>query len=641
MRSASWPATPIGSEIEPLGPSGEGIEFAFSERSVVEQHQVKRGRTGVGHWTLSALKREGVLDHFRRILEQGGRPRFISAHDAHQLHELADHARDSKDLPEFLQRVGKQWRARFDALREWWGWDEQACFDALARTDVSSVGDDELDEWNLSIIERHVDGQPAQALASLAQVLIDNMQVRLDEHRLRALLRERYGLGPRRWADTTVAEHVRQATSDYRTRLQATRLQHPIERDEALQAVALLRSGEALGVLAAGEAGAGKSDVLDQVIEIVQAEGWLVLAMRADRLTETPRPDGIGEQLRLPGSPVAVLGTVAADRPSLLVVDQLDAVSLASGRLRGLWEPTWAMIQQARAHPGMRVLVACRQFDLDNDSRLRALTGENGPLRSVVVPALTTEQIDQALGAMGLSAGQLTTAQRELVQLPLHLKLLEPLATEGGHLDFSTVTSLFEAYWQERHGTVQHRDPAVRFNATLKLLSDTMSARRTLSVPIGVLELADLDWSADVLASEQLLVRDGRSFAFFHERFFDFTFARYHLAEGRRVLDLLLGDKQDLFRRAQVRQVLQQERDDHRTAYLADLRDLLKRDEIRFHIRQVVFALLRDLTAPTHDELEVLRPAAGGRLGRPAHRAGLARRLYACVVRGARPVGIA
>lgn len=599
-------------EIEPLGPSGEGIEFVFGERDVAEQHQVKRGRTGVGHWTLNALKDEGVLGHFRRILEQGGRPRFVSAHDAHQLHELSDRARASEDLREFLQRLGDGWQTRFDQLRAWWEWDEQATFEALARTDVSTVGDDELGEWNLSIVERHIDGQPAQALASLAQVLIDNMQVRLEERRLRELLHERYGLGPRRWADTTVAEQLREATADYRAPLQAIRLRHPIERVEAQQAAELLRNGEALGVLAAGAAGAGKSEVLDQVLEIVQSEGWAVLAMRADRLAERPRPDGIGEQLGLPGSPVAVLGAVAGDSPSLLVIDQLDAVSLASGRLRGLWEPTWAMIQQARAHPGMRVLVACRQFDLNNDPRLRELTGDDGPLLSVSVPPLTTEQIDNALSAMGLSSGQLTAAQRKLVELPLHLKLLEPLASEGGHLDFSTVTSLFEAYWQQRRRTVEERDPAVHFNATLKLLSDTMSARRTLSVPVGVLELQDLDRSADVLASEQLLLRDGRSFAFFHERFFDFTFARYHLAEGRRVLDLLVRDEQDLFRRAQVRQVLLQERDVDRAAYLADLRDLLECDEIRFHIRQVVLALLRDLSAPTRDELDVLRPLLEG-----------------------------
>src|SRR5687767_7195027 len=162
-------------EIEPLGPSGEGIEFIFSERGVQEHHQVKRGRTGVGHWTLTALKDEGVLAHFRRILEQGGRPRFISAHDAHELHELADRARASQTLTDFHSRLGKGFDKKFGQLRAWWSWTEQEGFEALNRTDVSSVGDDELDEWNLSVVERHLDGQPAQALASLAQVLIDNL----------------------------------------------------------------------------------------------------------------------------------------------------------------------------------------------------------------------------------------------------------------------------------------------------------------------------------------------------------------------------------------------------------------------------------------------------------------------------------
>src|SRR4051812_15632714 len=115
-------------EIEPLGPSGEGIEFVFSERGVRERHQVKRGRTGIGHWTLSALKSEGVLAHFGRILEQGGRPRFVSGHDAHQLHELCDRARASRDLRDFFARLGAEWQQEFGKLRAWWGWDEQTAF---------------------------------------------------------------------------------------------------------------------------------------------------------------------------------------------------------------------------------------------------------------------------------------------------------------------------------------------------------------------------------------------------------------------------------------------------------------------------------------------------------------------------------
>ena len=599
-------------EIEPLGPTGQGVEFVFCQAGVAEQHQVKRGRTGVGHWTLAALNGDHVLGHFRRILEQGGHPRFVSAHDAHELHELSDRARGSQELSDFFARLGNDWQTKFGQLRAWWDWDEQTAFEALTRTDVSSVGDDELDEWNLSVVERHIDGQPAQALASLAQVLIDNMQQRLDETRLRELLRERYGLQPRRWADATVGEQLRQATTDYRSPLAAVRLRHPIVRAEAAEVLEVLESGDALGALVAGAAGVGKSEVLDQVLEALQAQGWPLLALRVDRLAETPRPEGIGEQLGLPGSPVAVLGAVAGDRPSLLVVDQLDAVSLASGRLRGLWEPTWAMLEQARAHPGMRVLVACRQFDLDNDPRLRTLTETEGLLEPVPVEPLSAEQIDEALVAMGLAQGQLSPAQRRLVELPLHLKLLEPLARAGGRLDFSTVTGLFEAYWDERGRTVEARHERVRFNPTLKLLSDNMSERRSLSVPVGVLELADLDRSAEVLASEQLLVRDGRNFAFFHERFFDFVFARYYLAERKRVLDLLLDDEQDLFRRGQVRQVLLQERDTDCHAYLADLRDLVESQEVRFHISQVVLALLRELPDPSGPELEVLRPLLEG-----------------------------
>jgi hypothetical protein len=599
-------------EIEPLGPTGEGIEFVFSEGQAQERHQVKRGRTGVGHWTLAALNSEGVLGHFSHILEQGGRPRFVSAHDAHQLHELSDRARASQDLGDFVARLGENWQKEFGNLRAWWNWDEKTAFEALTRTDVSAVGDDELDEWNLSVVERYLDGQPAQALASLAQVLIDNMQERLDERQLRELLAERYGLAPRRWADSTVGEQVRQTTVDYRAPLAAVRLRRPIRRPEADEIAELLRSGQMLGVLVTGAAGVGKSEVIDQVLNTLDADGWVVLAMRADRLAETPRPEGLGEQLRLPGSPVAVLGAVAGDRRSVLVVDQLDAMSLASGRLRGLWEPTWTMLQQARAHAGMRVLVACRQFDLDNDPRLRELAAEDGPLRSVAMPPLRANQIDEAVEAMGLSPGRLTAEQRQLVELPLHVKLLEPLARAGGELDFTTITGLFEAFWQERRRTVEERDERVRFNATLKLLSDTMSTRRTLSVPLGVLELHDLDRGADVLASEQLLVRDRSSFSFFHERFFDFTFARYHLAEGKRVLDLLRGDEQDLFRRGQVRQVLVQQRDTNRRAYLNDLGDLLNDEQVRFHIRQVVLAVLRDLPDPRRDELEVLRPLLEG-----------------------------
>ena len=64
----------------------------------------------------------------------------------------------------------------------------------------------------------------------------------------------------------------------------------------------------------------------------------------------------------------------------MLVIDQLDAVSLASDRNPELFKILKDIIRQADAYPRMRLLLDRRRVDLDNDYRLRTLTRE-GALR--------------------------------------------------------------------------------------------------------------------------------------------------------------------------------------------------------------------------------------------------------------------
>lgn len=250
--------------VEPPGEAGEGIEFVFARDGREEHHQVKRQRTGEGHWSLQALRAAGVLGHFKTWLDRGGNPRFISGHDAHQLHELADRARGSQSLSDFLTEwLGKAWTDVFQTLSSMWNWTEQETYEGLQRCDVIPVGDDELQEWNRSIVGRLIEGDPNLALASLAQIVTDNLQQRLDpDHLWRAL--EGYSLGARRWADPTIREQVRELTAHYRAPLRAIRLREPISRPEAETVLELLSAGRKPGVLLAGAAGAGKSDVILQ-----------------------------------------------------------------------------------------------------------------------------------------------------------------------------------------------------------------------------------------------------------------------------------------------------------------------------------------------------------------------------------------
>ncbi len=110
------------------------------------------------------------------------------------------------------------------------------------------------------------------------------------------------------------------------------------------------------------------------------------------------------------------------------------------------------------------------------------------------------------------------------------------------------------------------------------------------------------------MVSEYVLVQQDGQYAFFHESFFDYVFARRFAAQGRTLVPFLCESEQHLFRRAQVRQILLHEREVDREHYLDDLQALLTSPAIRFHLKQIVLALLMEFTDPTEEEWAVLAP---------------------------------
>ena len=132
-----------------------------------------------------------------------------------------------------------------------------------------------------------------------------------------------------------------------------------------------------------------------------------------------------------PALPANVLAAVAQGRYCVLVIDQLDALSLASGRNTELFDCVYEIVQQAQAHPNMRILLACRKFDLDNDHRLRRLTDSDGVVETVAVERLAHETVREVVARFGLNANSLNSRQLDLLSIPLHLKLLTELVADA------------------------------------------------------------------------------------------------------------------------------------------------------------------------------------------------------------------
>ena len=420
--------------LEPPGAEGEGIEFWVQRGDKREYHQVKRQHSASGRWTLADLKHEHVLAHFRdKLYDPEAMCIFVSSHAAYQLERLADDSRRAGSWETFEQvfiKGNAQSRAFNDLCRRWGDCQGQDAFEALKRVHVETVGEDTLRTFAESRLAALVEGDSATVADILAQLAPNAVRQELTAHDIWHHLESR-GFRRRQWGkDRHVLAAVKAANERYLSPLRAAAIAGEVIPREEVQAVLnmLTSPGRTRSVLLTGEAGVGKSGVILQAVESLQEQGLPLITFRVDRLEPTVLPSDVGRQLGLPDSPANVLAAVAQGRDCVLVIDQLDATSLASGRHPQFFDCVSEILQQAQAHPRMRLLLACRKFDVDNDARLRRLSGETGIVETVPVNRLSHTTVWEVVADLGLDAGRLDSKQLDLLSIPLHLSLLAEIA---------------------------------------------------------------------------------------------------------------------------------------------------------------------------------------------------------------------
>ncbi|MGB8939734.1 MAG: hypothetical protein WCD21_05765 [Streptomyces sp.] len=586
--------------VEPGGSLGDGVEFVYRHDHGTEVHQVKRQNRNAKSWNVTSLHAKGVWESLRSHVEAGRTFHFVSVLPARALDELADRARRSDDLASFeAEWLTDALRGPFDTLASGGIYGSTTtAWKMLRGLQVEWHDERDLVHTNAVLAEQALAGAPGRLTAlALGQVLLDNLGTALDAAALTARLAP-YGLrGVRRADSVAVADAVRTATRRWAASVERSLLRPAIPRQEAAFLAAEAREGTRRLVLLTGTAGGGKSAVLHQALTALDEAATPVLAFRLDRLEPFGSTRELGQRVGLPMSPVGALGAVAGGRPCVLVVDQLDAVSMASGRIPEAFDAVADLVDEAAVHPGMRVVLACRAFDAEADARIRRLAEPDHCTR-VMVGSLSDDQVDTAVTGMGLDVSRLSPPQRALLCSPLHLVLLAQVADKDEALLFRTTRQLFDAFWDTKQEECARR-PSVRFHDAVSAVAAAMSARQRLSVPLSVLDTDDLVASRKVLESEHVFVRDGHQLAFFHESFFDYAFARDWLRREESLVAFLLGGEQELFRRGQLRQVLDHLRDLDPERFAEEVEALLTSPDIRYHLKHLTLAVLRGLDAPT------------------------------------------
>ncbi|MGW4220681.1 hypothetical protein ACWEJZ_27155 [Streptomyces bacillaris] len=595
--------------IEDVGDLGKGSEFTYRTDDAEHVYQVKRQNGNYASWTVKTLNDRDIWENAQQHVAAGRQFHFVSMTPAPAIQKLADEAKRANSLEEFQEHW--QTNPTRNALNELATLDtfgsKEAVWAFLQGLYIRCSDDTELTHTNAVLAGMLLDGASgslaAVGLGDLAEAALGST---LDASGIEALLpRHKLKRSPQ-LHKPTMTSLMSEVTSGWAASVERELLKPPVERPDTDHLIELVDDPSGDLLLVTGDAGNGKSATLFHLLRELERRDVPTLAFRLDRRDPFTSPRQLGEQLNLGISPVAALANVAGDRTCVLILDQLDAISITSGWMPESFDAVADLLLEASVFENVRVVLACRKFDVENDDRIRKLVADERCAR-FDLRKLSEEQVTDAVTAMGLNAELLSPHQRKLLQSPLHLVLLKVAAGDENVMSFQTTQNLFDAYWRTKAIACDGRRKSVRFNDVIRTVAEAISSRQRLSVPKTIFDRGDLIRDAEVLISENVLVEDNREAAFFHEAFFDYAFARGWLERDESLVEFLTAGEQELFRRSQVRQILNHLRETEPERFAREAEATLLSDAVRFHIKDVVLAIIANLPSPTSGDWEAVK----------------------------------
>lgn len=601
-------------------PGASKAEFVIISKGRRELHQAKRSHQD-GKWSLASLAASDVRllqAMFDQLLGSDARFVFVSGSEAGELKELVLRAESAETADEFESRFlgAKGQTNNFEKLRKYWkNTDAATAYEMLHRIDVRTIDERSIEEnvkWGLRALFL---ADPDKICAELRCFAEDSIHRTITREALIARLNQR-GFALRRLAklgEATIL--IGEVTERYLATGRRKLIRKSLIPRAATQMLLERLRGDPRGSdsVLIGKAGAGKTGCVIEFVEALRARSVpaVVLAFRLDRLKPVSTTAELGEQLGLKESPALVLAAASAGREAVLVVDQLDFVSTTSGRSSDFFEAIEGLLAEARGlrdRLKLHIVVVCREFDWENDHRLRRmLSGENAKIE---VTEFSPDEVKAVLSTQGFHTEKFQQRQLELLRLPQNLSLFLDAAFDPAKAPkFNTAKELFDRYWDEKRRAVAERTAPLseQWADVVQLLCEEMTRTQQLFVPREKLDQIAPGY-LNQMASEGVLTFDGRRYGFGHESFFDYCFARAFVAKNQPLADFLAASEQHLFRRAQVRQVLSYLRDADRQRYCKELLALLKDNRIRLHLKDLALGLAVDVPDPSDDEWAILEP---------------------------------
>lgn len=347
-----------------------------------------------------------------------------------------------------------------------------------------------------------------------------------------------------------------------------------------------------------GDPGCGKSSLLVRLVQEKQAAGWVVLAIKADRLPpDLCDREALTRHLNLGADTAVVLRRLAKSEPVLVVIDQVDALAdlvvQHSARLRVLLD----LVQDLSDTPDVHTVISCRTFEQQHDPALRNL---DATVLTLELPAWST--VLPVLAARGLQADAWNQDLQQVLRSPhaldIFLSLLEG-ATEPAAL--KSFQGLLEKQWE----TQVLSDTSGKRRATLQHLAKLMAEREVLGLPLAAVETHFAEIQALAATGFLRLDHGPRRVEFRHQTLYEFVRARSFLEESGSLTETVRAQQSSLRIRPQLWHALGYFRGASPEDYGVEIGRLWTAD-LRPHLKMLLIEFLGRQTVPLPAEKRLI-----------------------------------
>lgn len=361
-------------------------------------------------------------------------------------------------------------------------------------------------------------------------------------------------------------------------------------------------AGPSERTLLVGEAGTGKSALLARLAAALESRDITVLAIKADLLPASLASlDDLAAALGIDDGLEDRIAALAAERPVVLLLDQLDAVSTVmdqhSNRMRLLLQLVHRLGARERAgDPPLRVhvLVSSRPFEAAHDARFQQLKAD-----TIRLDLLEEAQVTEMLEHLGIAPDTVDGALRQTLRRPFALKLFADIIARGADSRELTSGGLLDAWLASADlGTPQHREATTAF---LAALAAEMVATETLWRPADAFELAHPDPLRRAEAAG-LIFRIGGRIGFSHQSWLD-DFQAKGLRTGQELTAYVWARQDSLFVRASILRALERLRLSDSQGYENALRAILSSSKTRRHVLHLIADIIATASDPLSAEI--------------------------------------